>query len=75
MGFGIFVAINTTVIVVFRRHKLESREGGMKLKSILATLVLFFAFSTAFSQSQNSGTSAASFLKIGVGAKAAGLAC
>src|SRR4030067_3844522 len=73
MGFGIFVAINTTVIVVFRRHKLESREGGMKLKSILVTLVLFLVFSSAFSQSQNSGTSAASFLKIGVGAKAAGL--
>lgn len=44
----------------------------MKLRSFSALLVLIFA-SAVLGQSQNSGTSAASFLKIGVGAKAAGL--
>jgi len=44
----------------------------MKLRSFSEFLVLIFA-SVALSQSQNSGTSAANFLKIGVGAKATGL--
>lgn len=45
----------------------------MKCKFSLAVIFIFALFALGFSQSQNSGTSAANFLKIGVGAKAAGL--
>ncbi len=45
----------------------------MKLKCYLLTLVLILVFSAGSAWSQGSGTSAANFLKIGVGAKAAGM--